>query len=621
MRLPDSWKPVPLGSEYLKALTEQQILAANHTPKENLIVIAGPGTGKTHMLTSRICSMIAKGVPKRSILTLSFTRQARETIQKRFAEYHPLTMSYDDDACTFMTFHGFAFDILRKASSLYPVCGYRAPFGDSHTRVSFVPDDHVHLYVANAILMYNRDEKGRQEVGGLPEYELADTSSSGGGGRHFAAASQADLFYGNAGVLFGQGTTSSKTKKKARPPPQDLRQDLPTDSENVRAMCKAIADFKCTAKPSAFPLKFFREKRKAKFMTLSPEERTIRMICEHFDTLLFEHRHFDLNGICIGLLCLLTDTKGPHELIGDALRNRYRILICDEFQDLNRTQICILKELVKTRTGVPDAYLTVVGDPNQSIFGFRGSMGAEAFCYLKRFFDHFDSTTRDLQLTKGWRCPKAVVVAVNSLIAQNYTGRNESGMVALDEPKRSEREGNIELKTWSSANAEFKGIAGAIRVIMERTGKVKYKDFAILARNNYSLQGFHQALNEEGIPCVGGSGVIYQHGSGATGGARRQQQQKEEEKKKKKKKKKKSDGDNVVTVSTIHHAKGSEWEYVFIVGCVEGQLPSGRATDPQEERRIMYVGMTRAKKALYLSWNSNSEDGLSRFVDETGSFE
>ena len=238
-------------------------------------------------------------------------------------------------------------------------------------------------------------------------------------------------------------------------------------------------------------------------MKLPQQDRMIRMVCEHFDTLLFEHQHFDLDGLCIGLLCLLTDPSGPKDLIGNALRNRYRILICDEFQDLNRNQLSILEKLAQTRTGAPDAYLTVVGDPNQSIFNFRGSMGAEAFSYLKHFFARCKSEAKEMQLTKGWRCPRSVVNSVNKLIANNYARVDNTGMLALDEPREQTRQGSVEVKTWPSANAEFKGIATTIQAVVERSRGAQYKDVVVLARNNYSLLGFRQALIEEGIPCRG----------------------------------------------------------------------------------------------------------------------
>jgi DNA helicase-2/ATP-dependent DNA helicase PcrA len=65
-----------------------------------------------------------------------------------------------------------------------------------------------------------------------------------------------------------------------------------------------------------------------------------------------------------------------------------------------------------------------------------------------------------------------------------------------------------------------------------------------------------------------------------------------------------------VTLSTLHGAKGLEFDVVFLIGCVEGQLPHSRTTDPkvteiagtdvEEERRLFYVGVTRARERLYL---------------------
>ncbi|HEX6601272.1 MAG TPA: 3'-5' exonuclease, partial [Solirubrobacterales bacterium] len=82
----------------------------------------------------------------------------------------------------------------------------------------------------------------------------------------------------------------------------------------------------------------------------------------------------------------------------------------------------------------------------------------------------------------------------------------------------------------------------------------------------------------------------------------------------------------LVTLMTLHNAKGLEYDTVFIVGCEEGAFPHMRALEEggeEEERRLCYVGITRARKRLYMTWArerrlfGRAEHNLpSRFVDE-----
>ena len=69
----------------------------------------------------------------------------------------------------------------------------------------------------------------------------------------------------------------------------------------------------------------------------------------------------------------------------------------------------------------------------------------------------------------------------------------------------------------------------------------------------------------------------------------------------------------VTTLATLHAAKGLEWEQVFLVGVNEGTLPTHDAV-ADEERRLFYVGITRAKRHLALSYRQNP----SRFLREAG---
>ena len=77
-----------------------------------------------------------------------------------------------------------------------------------------------------------------------------------------------------------------------------------------------------------------------------------------------------------------------------------------------------------------------------------------------------------------------------------------------------------------------------------------------------------------------------------------------------------------MTVSTLHSAKGLEWDAVAVVGVQEGSLPFVLADGPEEveeERRLLYVGVTRAREHLRLSWsrtrNGSGQRNPSRFLD------
>ena len=70
---------------------------------------------------------------------------------------------------------------------------------------------------------------------------------------------------------------------------------------------------------------------------------------------------------------------------------------------------------------------------------------------------------------------------------------------------------------------------------------------------------------------------------------------------------------------TYHRAKGLEFDAVFLPRLLDGELPfrSGRAkADPEEERRLLYVGITRAKRYLFLTWPSAGRAQTSPFLDE-----
>ena len=74
-------------------------------------------------------------------------------------------------------------------------------------------------------------------------------------------------------------------------------------------------------------------------------------------------------------------------------------------------------------------------------------------------------------------------------------------------------------------------------------------------------------------------------------------------------------GDDSVVLQTIHASKGLEYPYVFIIGVEDGNIPSEQSIENnlQEERRLLYVAMTRAKQYLYMTYCKNRFNGYGRF--------
>ena len=80
-----------------------------------------------------------------------------------------------------------------------------------------------------------------------------------------------------------------------------------------------------------------------------------------------------------------------------------------------------------------------------------------------------------------------------------------------------------------------------------------------------------------------------------------------------------------MNLATLHSAKGLEWECVHLIGLNEGLLPISYARTPEaidEERRLLYVGITRARRSLGMSWSASAQTGRgarrapSRFLDD-----
>jgi DNA helicase-2/ATP-dependent DNA helicase PcrA len=358
------------------------------------------------------------------------------------------------------------------------------------------------------------------------------------------------------------------------------------------------------------------------------------------------------------------------------LHSFFSHLLVDEYQDINPPQAYLIKKLVAGKGGGQGPGLFAIGDPDQSIYSFRGAN-------LRGFFD-FQDTYPGCEvrtLGRNYRSTGNIVSASKALIENNRLRMDGDRRVIAGEgmrPIRDEGEpiGVVECRN-EKAEAEFvlKQIETIMGGLSSRTVGVghgdgyRFSDFAVLIRTNRQvaaveevfssssipfqvigpppdLQGFTEHIRGLGLPpdmqlgsfikkegeSFGVDSVLLSslvNTAGSLFGSMDRE-----------------DGLGAfiehlclmqppdtydieadrVAVMTLHMAKGLEFPVVFICGVEDGLLPlkmKGKQVDIEEERRLFYVGITRAKDRLYLLstqrrrlWGEVFEPGKSPFLSE-----
>ncbi len=171
------------------------------------------------------------------------------------------------------------------------------------------------------------------------------------------------------------------------------------------------------------------------------------------------------------------------------LRERYRWILVDEFQDTNHAQLEMLKLLAGD-----SASLTVVGDDDQAIYRWRGAAAANLLAFRRLY-----PGCREVVLTENYRSAQPILDAAVRLVSFNNPYRLEA-IAGIDKRLRSVREEGTPVRHWhyDTVSAEADGVAGLIDERL-RAG-ARPRDVAILVRSNTDADPFLRALNVKGIP-------------------------------------------------------------------------------------------------------------------------
>lgn len=561
---------VPSASDLLAALDPEQRQVAE-TLRGPVRVLAGAGTGKTRAITHRIAHGVATGVyAPTEVLAVTFTTRAAGEMRQRLR-------TLGASGVQARTFHSAALRQLRF----------------------FWPRVHGH---------------------DLPELVESKLGLLAGAARRLRV--QADQ------ALLRDLASEIEWAKVSNVGPDDYARVAPARARSVSSLAPAEV--------ARLYAGYEHHKRDQGRMDME-------------DVLLF----------CAGLLA-------DEEAVAAQVRRQYKWFVVDEFQDVSPLQSALLDLWLGGRDEI-----CVVGDPAQTIYSFAGADAAHLRDFTRR---HPGATA--LELVRNYRSTPEVVATANRLLA----GTPSAGVDLV-----AQQAAGPEVTHAGHADevAEAEAVAGRIAAL--RRQGVPASEIAVLFRINAQSETFEEALSAAGVPYVvrgaarffdrpevrqavtllrgtarsgqGGDDLVETvratlaglgwsseapprgetrnrweswqaladqadqfaaaGGEAATLGSfvdeldRRAAEQHAPV----------ADG---VTLATFHAAKGLEWDAVFCCGLQDGTLPityAESAAQVEEERRLLYVGLTRARRHLALSWAQARQPGgrqsrrPSRFLD------
>ena len=217
------------------------------------------------------------------------------------------------------------------------------------------------------------------------------------------------------------------------------------------------------------------------------EDEKISEVYKLYCETLKSNNALDFNDLIVLPIRLLKENKK----ILEYYRNSWKYILVDEFQDTNSSQFEIVSLLASQNKNI-----TVVGDDDQSIYGWRG---ADIDNILTNFQDTF-SKNIEIKLEKNYRSTQRILDGAWSVVSNNKN-RAEKKLVAT----RGEGE-KISLITTESDESESNAICDCIKAEI-KLNKTMFKDFAVLYRTNAQSRSIEQALVKEGLPynIVGGT--------------------------------------------------------------------------------------------------------------------
>ncbi len=370
--------------DYKNLLNKQQYEAVLAT-EGPVLVSAGAGSGKTRLLTYRIAYLITEcGVPAQKILAITFTNKAAGEMKDRVQKLAP-----NGDLVTVCTIHSFCARMLRTYSSF------------------------------------------------LPNYK-----------ENFTIYSESDTNKIFKDIFKSMNITDENTKSKFKHMLSFLKNENMSVDEYVKLNRTTSSEFK------TFYLNYQNE--------------------------LTKNNAMDFDDLLINFYNLIKDNQD----VLASIQNKYTYFSVDEFQDTNQIQYDIVKLLAsKTKN------LLIVGDEDQSIYGWRGASSVNMFNFLKDF-----PNAKTFKLEENYRCTKKILERANNIIKNNHN--------RMDKQLFTSNEEGAEVEYYSAYNENEEADFVVRNIMLRHSAGVPYNEIAILMRLNALSRTFEEKLLTYNIPHI-----------------------------------------------------------------------------------------------------------------------
>ena len=363
----------------------------------------------------------------------------------------------------------------------------------------------------------------------------------------------------------------------------------------------------------------------------------ISQVYEAYETLKRQERTLDFEDVLLLTVGMLEEDRGVRERV----RDQYRYFTVDEYQDVSPLQQRLLNLWLGNREEI-----CVVGDAAQTIYSFAGATSN----FLLNFKNRFPNA-QTFRLSTGYRSTPEIINTAN-LILRSANLISDHGIELQSANNHGEKP---VVNGFTSAADEISYVAAEVSV--QISSGVNSSDIAILARTNAQLDQVKSALNNLKIPSQIRSGerffervdvrdamrlirgasvlpsevgdwyadlvaVLQPFGDADyviaflrlaksikdNGGENMRAFLREIEDRAEQNNPPTLPG---VTLATLHAAKGLEWDHLYLIGVSDGVLPMGN--DLNEERRLFYVGVTRAKQRIQITYAGKPSVFLEQF--------